>query len=247
MVNDAKKKDVGVRRLTPTYVLAWLSVFFILFFGGTYWLYIASKKQQGPLIDGNVVVRLGTEPGSCGLATGIDEVFLVPERFQPQIYPSGYSIGFTFPDKSPFSRSNVPGVNDVSLWVNCFVDKKKMKSVSYLPEKYSKDAQTIQSSGIWFLEHTKGMDIYLEPQAGNRNVLNRAYAVVGSDGERIFVSDSGSWSRRYDIFRPFNEHIELHYLVSKEALKTDDIASSVLPIDRAAMELVNSFYRTNHY
>ena len=192
-----------------------------------------NAKKEGDMIHINISEEAINESEKN------EALFVVPERFTPEVFERGFAFNFKFPDGTPYTGNESPVPLDrVRVVVKHHAKIEAARSSYILRQTQPKDGSLFVTP--WFVESKDGLEIYqYKIDATARGTY---FKFVATDGSNILAEDAGDWARAYEINRKLSPHIELNYLLSKKLVRdSKHFIEDVTAVDNAVLKLVQSF------
>jgi hypothetical protein len=196
----------------------------------------SNAKKEGNMI------HIDLSDGATNEAEKKEALFVVPERFTPDVSERGFAFNFKFPDGTPYTGNESPVPFDrVRVVVEHKVKIESMRSKYILLHTQPKDG--LLKNLPYFVESKDGVEIYKYDygKAGERSI-GTYFKFVAADGNNVLAQDSGDWASAYQVDRKFSSHIELTYMLKKSLVRDPrHFVEDVTAVDNAVLKLVQSF------
>jgi len=168
-----------------------------------------------------------------------EALFVVPEKFTPEVFERGFAFNFKFPDGTPYTGNESPVPLDrVRVVVKHHARIEAARS-SYVLRHTQPKGGTLFATP-WFVESKDGVEMY--QYKINATAIGTYFKFVATDGSNILADDAGDWARAYEINRKLSPHIELNYLLSKKLVRdSKHFIEDVTAVDNAVLKLAKSF------
>ncbi|NCN89249.1 MAG: hypothetical protein GW936_07420 [Gallionella sp.] len=168
-----------------------------------------------------------------------EALFVVPEKFTPEVFERGFAFNFKFPDGTPYTGNESPVPLDRVRVVVKHHAKIEAARSSYVLRHTQPKGGTLFATP-WFVESKDGVEMY--QYKINATAIGTYFKFVATDGSNILADDAGDWARAYEINRKLSPHIELNYLLSKKLVRdSKHFIEDVTAVDNAVLKLAKSF------
>jgi len=168
-----------------------------------------------------------------------EALFVVPEKFTPEVFERGFAFNFKFPDGTPYTGNESPVPLDRVRVVVKHHAKIEAARSSYVLRHTQPKGGTLFATP-WFVESKDGVEMY--QYKINATAIGTYFKFVATDGSNILADDAGDWARAYEINRKLSSHIELNYLLSKKLVRdSKHFIEDVTAVDNAVLKLAKSF------
>lgn len=168
-----------------------------------------------------------------------EALFIVPERFTPEVFERGFAFNFKFPDGTPYTGNESPVPLDrVRVVVKHHAKIEAARSSYILRHTQPKGGALFATP--WFVESKDGVEMY--QYKIDATAIGTYFKFVATDGSNILAQDAGDWARAYEIDRQLSSHIELTYMLPKHLVRGSKyFIEDITAVDNAVLKLVQSF------
>ncbi len=223
------------RSNTVYYVLGSLAILFGLFM---YWATsdIPLPKNAKKIGD---MIHIDISEGAINEAEKKEALFVVPEKFKPRVFESGFAFFFKYPNGTPYTGNDFPLPRDQIRVVITH-----HKKTSALPAEYIL-RETQPKNGLlfarpWFVESKDGLEIY--QYKINKTAIGTYFKLAATDGSNLVIGDAGDWSRDYEINRKLSPNVALYSMPPKNLVRDSiHFIEDVTAVDSVVLKLVQSF------
>ena len=167
-------------------------------------------------------------------------LFIVPEKFKPNVFEGGFAFYFKSSDESPYAGNETPIPSDrIRVVVRHYTKVGAARSISVLKNPQLKGGSR---NAPYFVENRDGLEIYKHQYAKEESAVSTYYSFTAVDGNRVLVEDPYDWSRSYQVERKISPHIELTYFVSKPLVRdSQHFIEDITAVEKLVLKLVQSF------
>lgn len=215
------------------YVLGTILVLFGMFL---YWASRDIPLPNNAKKEGNMI-HIDISDEAKDEAEKKESLFVVPERFVPDVFERGFAFNFEFPEGDPYTGNETPVPLD-RVRVVIRHHAKIVDSNYFLQHTQPKGGPLFATP--WFVESKDGVDMYQYKISATST--GTYFRFVAKDGNNILAEDGGSWAHAYQIDRKLSSHIELTYMLPKPLVRDSKFfIEDVTAVDNAVLKLVQSF------